>query len=157
MPAVCWRCILPAGKGFLAARKTPLAPADPKLSACVYRVLRRDGNVRWGEILGLACFEGAGPDRQLVSFGGAIQDIAERKEREEREHLLMREINHSAKNMLSGGRDRSPDRDEKSRRAEPDRPECHGFCPSYKIHPNPRSLPSPTGSDRPACGGAILS
>jgi two-component sensor histidine kinase len=36
-----------------------------------------------------------------VSFGGTIQDITERKEREEKEHLLMREINHRAKNMLS--------------------------------------------------------
>jgi two-component sensor histidine kinase len=36
-----------------------------------------------------------------VSFGGTAQDITERKEREEREHLLMREVNHRAKNMLS--------------------------------------------------------
>src|SRR5262249_51541379 len=32
---------------------------------------------------------------------GTAQDITERKEREEKEHLLMREINHRAKNMLS--------------------------------------------------------
>jgi two-component sensor histidine kinase len=36
-----------------------------------------------------------------VSFGGTVQDITERKEREEKEHLLMREINHRSKNMLS--------------------------------------------------------
>jgi two-component sensor histidine kinase len=36
-----------------------------------------------------------------VSFVGTLQDITERKEREEKEHLLMREINHRAKNMLS--------------------------------------------------------
>jgi two-component sensor histidine kinase len=36
-----------------------------------------------------------------VSFGGTVQDITERKEREEKEQLLMREINHRAKNMLS--------------------------------------------------------
>jgi two-component sensor histidine kinase len=36
-----------------------------------------------------------------VSFRGTVQDITERKERQEREHLLMREINHRAKNMLS--------------------------------------------------------
>jgi two-component sensor histidine kinase len=36
-----------------------------------------------------------------VSFGGTAQDITERKEREEKENLLMREINHRAKNMLS--------------------------------------------------------
>jgi two-component sensor histidine kinase len=32
---------------------------------------------------------------------GTIADITERKEREEKEHLLMREINRRAKNMLS--------------------------------------------------------
>ena len=42
-----------------------------------------------------------------VCYGGETyaletnRDITERKEREEREHLLMREINHRAKNMLS--------------------------------------------------------
>jgi two-component sensor histidine kinase len=32
---------------------------------------------------------------------GTAQDITERKEREEKEHLLMREISHRAQNMLS--------------------------------------------------------
>jgi two-component sensor histidine kinase len=36
-----------------------------------------------------------------VNFVGTVADITERKEREEKEHLLMREINHRAKNMLS--------------------------------------------------------
>jgi two-component sensor histidine kinase len=36
-----------------------------------------------------------------VSLTGTIQDITERKEREEKERLLMHEINHRAKNMLS--------------------------------------------------------
>jgi HWE histidine kinase len=57
--------------------------------------------VRWVEGNGLAYFEGAGPERRVVSFGGTAQDITERKEREEKEHLLMREVNHRAKNMLS--------------------------------------------------------
>jgi two-component sensor histidine kinase len=30
-----------------------------------------------------------------------VQDITERKEREERQHLLVREVNHRTKNMLS--------------------------------------------------------
>jgi two-component sensor histidine kinase len=34
-------------------------------------------------------------------LGGTVQDITKRKEREEKENLLMREINHRAKNMLS--------------------------------------------------------
>jgi PAS domain S-box-containing protein len=37
----------------------------------------------------------------LVGASMIARDITERKEREEREHLLMREINHRAKNMLS--------------------------------------------------------
>jgi two-component sensor histidine kinase len=36
-----------------------------------------------------------------VSYVGTIADITERKEREEKEYLLMREVNHRAKNMLS--------------------------------------------------------
>jgi two-component sensor histidine kinase len=59
------------------------------------------GAVRWVEANALAYFEGTGPDRRAVSLGGTVQDITERKEREEKEHLLMREVNHRAKNMLS--------------------------------------------------------
>jgi two-component sensor histidine kinase len=36
-----------------------------------------------------------------VSVVGTVADITDRKAREEKEHLLMREINHRAKNMLS--------------------------------------------------------
>jgi PAS domain S-box-containing protein len=78
-----------------------LDPADPKRSATEFRVRRRDGAVRWVETLGLAYFEGAQHERRAVSMAGTAQDITERKEREEKEHLLMREINHRAKNMLS--------------------------------------------------------
>jgi PAS domain S-box-containing protein len=86
---------------FWANREAALNPADPKPYAHEYRVRRRDGTVRWVEGRGLAYFEGDGPERRAVSFGGTVQDITERKEREEKEHLLMREINHRAKNMLS--------------------------------------------------------
>jgi two-component sensor histidine kinase len=57
--------------------------------------------MRWVETLGLAYFEGTADEQQAVSFVGTLADITERKEREEKEHLLMREINHRAKNMLS--------------------------------------------------------
>jgi two-component sensor histidine kinase len=53
------------------------------------------------EVRRLACFEGAGRERQCASLVGTVQEITERKERLERDHLLMREINHRAKNMLS--------------------------------------------------------
>jgi PAS domain S-box-containing protein len=87
---------------FQAEREAALDPANPKpYVRHEYRVLRRDGTIRWVEGNALAYFEGAGPERRVVSFGGTVQDITERKEREEKEHLLMREINHRAKNMLS--------------------------------------------------------
>jgi two-component sensor histidine kinase len=53
------------------------------------------------EAHGLAYFDGGGHQRRAVSIVGTAADITERKEREEKEHLLMREINHRAKNMLS--------------------------------------------------------
>jgi len=84
-----------------AAIAASLDPVDPQRSATAFRLRRRNGEVRWVETLGLAYFEGAGHERRPVSMVGTAQDITERKEREEREHLLMREINHRAKNMLS--------------------------------------------------------
>jgi PAS domain S-box-containing protein len=89
-------------EGFRANRQEALDPANPKPYVDhEYRVRRRDGRVRWVEGHGLAYFAGTGAERRVVSFGGTVQDITERKEREEKEQLLMREINHRAKNMLS--------------------------------------------------------
>src|SRR5712672_3066137 len=85
----------------LAAIEASLDPVDPKRSSTEFRLRRADGEIRWVETLGLAYFEGAGPERRAVRFVGTVADITERKEREEKEHLLMREINHRAKNMLS--------------------------------------------------------
>jgi PAS domain S-box-containing protein len=84
-----------------AAIAASLDPVDSKRSATEFRLRRRNGEVRWVETLGLGHFEGAGRGRRAVSMAGTAQDITERKRREEKEHLLMREINHRAKNMLS--------------------------------------------------------
>jgi PAS domain S-box-containing protein len=84
-----------------AALKAALDPAEPKPYATEYRIRRRGGEIRWVEAHGLAHFEDSGRERRAVNMVGTIQDITERKEREEKEHLLMREINHRAKNMLS--------------------------------------------------------
>src|SRR5262245_56142080 len=62
---------------------------------------RGNGKARWVETQGLAHLEGAGRERQVVSFIGTVQDITKRKEHEEREHLLMREITHRARNLLN--------------------------------------------------------
>jgi PAS domain S-box-containing protein len=82
-----------------AAIEASLDPVDPKRSATEFRLQRRNGTVRWVETLGLAHFEGT--ERRAISMVGTAQDITERKEREEKERLLMREVNHRAKNMLS--------------------------------------------------------
>jgi PAS domain S-box-containing protein len=86
---------------FCAECGAALDPADPKRSASEFRIVRKNGEVRWVEAHRLAHFEGVGLQRRVVSFGGTVRDITERKEGEEKEHLLMREINHRAKNMLS--------------------------------------------------------
>ncbi len=84
-----------------AAFAAALDPRDSKPLAIEYRIRRGDGEVRWVENHGLAYFEGAGPERQVVGFVGTVADITERKQHEEQTQLLMREINHRAKNMLS--------------------------------------------------------
>jgi PAS domain S-box-containing protein len=81
--------------------QTARDPTDPKPYAIEFRVPRRDEKTRWVEVHWLAYFEGAEHELRAVSVVGTIQDITERKEREEKEHLLMREVNHRAKNMLS--------------------------------------------------------
>jgi PAS domain S-box-containing protein len=85
-----------------------LDPAKPNRSGTEFRLRRRDGKFLWLETLGLAHFEGTGLERQAVGVVGTVADITERKQlqeesraRAEKEHLLMREMNHRAKNMLS--------------------------------------------------------
>jgi PAS domain S-box-containing protein len=86
---------------FWTNREAALDSPNPKAYAHEYRVRRRDGTIRWVEGRGVAYFEGDGAEQRAVRLIGTVQDVTERKEREEKEHLLMREINHRAKNMLS--------------------------------------------------------
>jgi PAS domain S-box-containing protein len=81
---------------------------DPKRSVTEFRLQRRNGEYRWLETLGLAHFDGSGDERRALTVVGTVADITGRKEleeerraRAEKEHLLMREMNHRAKNMLS--------------------------------------------------------
>jgi two-component sensor histidine kinase len=57
--------------------------------------------IRWVEAHWLAYFRDASRERAIADVVGTVADITERKEREEQVHLLMREVNHRAKNMLS--------------------------------------------------------
>src|SRR5712672_2781705 len=62
------------------------------------RYIRKDGNAVWARTtVNVIRDESGRPLRNTA----VILDITERKEREVKEHLLMREINHRAKNMLS--------------------------------------------------------
>jgi PAS domain S-box-containing protein len=86
-----------------AAYHAALDPAEPRRSATEFRLRRGDGEVRWLKTLGLAYFDFEGDRREprAVNVVGTVADITEYKKREEREHLLMREVSHRAKNMLS--------------------------------------------------------
>jgi PAS domain S-box-containing protein len=86
-----------------AAYHAALDPAEPKRSATEFRLKRGDGEVRWVKTVGLAYFDFEGDRREplTVSVVGTVADITEQKECEEREHLLIREVCHRAKNMLS--------------------------------------------------------
>jgi PAS domain S-box-containing protein len=86
---------------FAADREAASDPANPRRSPHEYRVQRRDGEVRWVEVRWLAYFDDDQRERGAASAVGAVHDITERKQVQEREQLLMREINHRAKNMLS--------------------------------------------------------
>jgi PAS domain S-box-containing protein len=86
---------------FWLDREAALDPADPKRSGHEYRVRPRDGKLRWVEVRWLAHFEGTGSRGRVVSAVATVKDITERKEHEERERLLVREMNHRVKNVLA--------------------------------------------------------
>lgn len=62
------------------------------------RIRRRDGSYRWMINTASPRFENGGT---FVGFIGSVVDIQDRKESEERNALLMREVDHRAKNALS--------------------------------------------------------
>jgi PAS domain S-box-containing protein len=63
-----------------------------------FRVLRPNGEVRWCIGSAAASLDGEG---RIVRMSGVTVDITDRKEAEERQALLSREIDHRARNALS--------------------------------------------------------
>jgi PAS domain S-box-containing protein len=63
-----------------------------------FRIVRPDGDVRWCTAAAAASFDGSGI---LVRYSGVTTDITDRKEAENRQTLLTREVDHRAKNMLA--------------------------------------------------------
>jgi PAS domain S-box-containing protein len=66
-----------------------------------YRVKQLDGSWRWLSAWGLVEFEGEGPERKPVAIAGASRDLTLRKQAEERQRLLLDELNHRVKNTLA--------------------------------------------------------
>jgi PAS domain S-box-containing protein len=81
---------------FWADRQASLDPANPNRSAHEYRVRRRDGEVHWVEVHWLAH---RAKSENIIGIG-VVRDITNRKKREERERMLVQEINHRSKNLL---------------------------------------------------------
>jgi len=72
--------------------------SDARPYQAEFRVRRPNGEVRW-------CFGTAAPsvdaDNKVVRVSGVTIDITDRKEAEERQNLLAREVDHRAKNALA--------------------------------------------------------
>lgn len=66
-----------------------------------FRIVRKDGETRWLMDRGQAFHDGEGEDRRVVRAMGTVLDITERKQAEERQILLMAELDHRVKNILA--------------------------------------------------------
>jgi PAS domain S-box-containing protein len=66
-----------------------------------YRIVLRDGRVRWLHARGQAFFEGAGAGRRTVRFSGVVSDVTRRRTGDEARTLLIRELNHRVKNLFA--------------------------------------------------------
>jgi two-component sensor histidine kinase/CheY-like chemotaxis protein len=63
-----------------------------------FRIVRPSGETRWCTAASVASFDAAG---HMVRFSGVTTDITDRKEAENRQALLAREVDHRAKNTLA--------------------------------------------------------
>ena len=84
-----WDRLQQIGRGMSKGRRTLQTE---------FRVVRPNGNVRWCTGTAAASFDAA--DR-VVRISGVTIDITDRKEAEERQDLLAREVDHRARNALA--------------------------------------------------------
>jgi PAS domain S-box-containing protein len=63
-----------------------------------FRIIRPDGELRWCVATAAATTDNAG---RVIRISGVTVDITERKRAEERQNLLIREVDHRAKNALA--------------------------------------------------------
>ena len=72
--------------------------AENATCALEFRIMRPNGDIRWCTAIAVASFDAAG---KPVRFSGVTTDITERKDADNRQALLAREVDHRAKNTLA--------------------------------------------------------
>jgi PAS domain S-box-containing protein len=72
--------------------------AAEQTQSCELRFVRPDGSVRWSLAAGQVIRDAAG---KPTRFAGVDLDITARKQAEERQNMLVRELDHRAKNLLA--------------------------------------------------------
>jgi PAS domain S-box-containing protein len=90
-------CVHPDDRACYAAHVRDLSPENPSYSA-TFRFIRSDGQEVWLEEAGKAEFDA---DGGYLRLKGLTRDITERKRTEERQRLLVRELDHRVKNVLA--------------------------------------------------------
>jgi PAS domain S-box-containing protein len=87
--------------GVAAAIERALDPETTEPFVHEWRSLHPDGTTRWTETQGRAHFTGEGRERRAYRLVGTARDITRRKRAEEHIKLLMREVSHRSKNLLT--------------------------------------------------------
>jgi PAS domain S-box-containing protein len=89
--------IHPEDRAGFAARINGLCVENPSY-ATSFRFIRPDGRVVWLEEAGKAEFDATG---RYLRVKGLTRDITDRKRAEERQRMLIRELDHRVKNVLA--------------------------------------------------------
>src|SRR5262249_19175833 len=87
----------PKDRADYAARIGGLCVGKPSYSTS-FRFIRPDGHEVWLEETGKAEFDASG---RYLRLKGLTRDITERKRAEERQRMLIRELDHRVKNVLA--------------------------------------------------------
>jgi two-component sensor histidine kinase/PAS domain-containing protein len=92
-----WRSLHPDDKHMMAQFHRTADQVDSY--PCEYRIVKPDGTMMW--VSGRGRVVARGPDGKCQRVANIVVDVTERKKAEERVQLLMREVSHRSKNMLS--------------------------------------------------------
>jgi PAS domain S-box-containing protein len=96
-PSDFLRHVHPEDRRCFASQIKGLCPGNPSYSSS-FRFIRPDGREIWLEETGTAEFDATG---RHLRIKGLTRDITERKRSEERQRMLVRELDHRVKNVLA--------------------------------------------------------